>query len=290
MIKSMTGFGRASGAVNGINVTMEVKSLNSKFLEINLRLPAPFRDREMDIRMYLTKVLERGRVDISISMDESMVDTGVSLNTKAASGYIAQLKDLCNANGIDMKDIMPAFLQLPNITGMQRTDTSDETFAALQSLTAEAISRFNEFRAKEGSILMQDLLQCLTTIESDAEQVAANAPKRAENIRQRILQQLQSNSDNIVIDHNRFEQELIYYLERIDINEERVRLHSHCNYFRECIHAPDVSGKKLGFILQEIGREINTMGAKANDAAIQKMIIGMKDDLEKMKEQILNVL
>lgn len=290
MIKSMTGFGRASGAINGTSVTIEIKSLNSKFLEINLRLPAPFRDREMDLRLYLTKVLERGRVDVNISMDESMVDTGVSLNTKAASGYIAQLKELCSVNGIEIKDVMPAFLQLPNITGMQRTDTSDQTFAALQNLIAEAIARFNEFRVKEGNILMQDLLQCLTTIENDAEQVAANAPKRAENIRQRILQQLQTNSDNIVIDHNRFEQELIYYLERIDINEERVRLHSHCNYFRECINTPDASGKKLGFILQEIGREINTMGAKANDAAIQKMIIGMKDDLEKMKEQVLNVL
>lgn len=286
----MTGFGRASGMMNQNQVTVEIKSLNSKFLEINLRLAPSLRDREMDIRQHVMKTLERGKIDVNISLDESAMDTVTNFNHKVIAAYISELKNIGANNNIDIPNMMAIVAALPNAVSMQKTDTDDEAFDQLMSVLKSATSNFELFRASEGKNLLRDLLSCLKNIEQHLEEVNKLAPSRIENVKQRILQQLETVNDSINIDKNRFEQELIYYLERLDINEEKVRLISHMDYFRQHVQSQEASGKKLGFILQEMGREINTMGAKANDAKLQVHIINMKDDLEKMKEQILNIV
>ncbi|HRC32791.1 MAG TPA: YicC family protein [Bacteroidia bacterium] len=290
MVKSMTGFGRAVGHINNNQVTVEIKSLNSKFLEINLRLAQSLRDREMDIRQHIMKTLERGKIDISISVDETDMQSPTNFNRKVIDAYITELQSIATQNNIVIHDMLSIITALPNAVTLQKNETDDEAFAQLMKVVNDCIANFDQFRKKEGEALQQDLLNNLQSIENHLEQINSIAPHRIENIKQRILLQLEAASENITVDKNRFEQELIYFLERLDINEEKVRLISHLNYFTDHVKGKEVGGKKLGFIIQEMGREINTMGAKANDAAIQVHIINMKDDLEKMKEQVLNIV
>ncbi|MBL0053123.1 MAG: YicC family protein [Bacteroidetes bacterium] len=290
MVKSMTGFGRAVGHINNNQVTVEIKSLNSKFLEINLRLAQSLRDREMDIRQHIMKTLERGKIDISISVDETDMQSPTNFNRKVIDAYITELQSIATQNNIVIHDMLSIVTALPNAVTLQKNETDDEAFAQLMKVVNDCIANFDQFRKKEGEALQQDLLNNLQSIENHLEQINSIAPHRIENIKQRILLQLEAASENITVDKNRFEQELIYFLERLDINEEKVRLISHLNYFTDHVKGKEVGGKKLGFIIQEMGREINTMGAKANDAAIQVHIINMKDDLEKMKEQVLNIV
>ncbi len=286
----MTGFGRAVGHINNNQVTVEIKSLNSKFLEINLRLAQSLRDREMDIRQHIMKTLERGKIDISISVDETDMQSPTNFNRKVIDAYITELQSIATENNIVIHDMLSIVTALPNAVTLQKNETDDEAFAQLMKVVNDCIANFDQFRKKEGEALQQDLLNNLQSIENHLEQINSIAPHRIENIKQRILLQLEAASENITVDKNRFEQELIYFLERLDINEEKVRLISHLNYFTDHVKGKEVGGKKLGFIIQEMGREINTMGAKANDAAIQVHIINMKDDLEKMKEQVLNIV
>lgn len=286
----MTGFGRAVGHINNNQVTVEIKSLNSKFLEINLRLAQSLRDREMDIRQHIMKTLERGKIDISISVDETDMQSPTNFNRKVIDAYITELQSIAKQNNIVIHDMLSIVTALPNAVTLQKNETDDEAFAQLMKVVNDCIANFDQFRKKEGESLQQDLLNNLQSIENHLEQINSIAPHRIENIKQRILLQLEAASENITVDKNRFEQELIYFLERLDINEEKVRLISHLNYFTDHVKGKEVGGKKLGFIIQEMGREINTMGAKANDAAIQVHIINMKDDLEKMKEQVLNIV
>ena len=286
----MTGFGRAVGHINNNQVTVEIKSLNSKFLEINLRLAQSLRDREMDIRQHIMKTLERGKIDISISVDETDMQSPTNFNRKVIDAYITELQSIATQNNIVIHDMLSIITALPNAVTLQKNETDDEAFAQLMKVVNDCIANFDQFRKKEGEALQQDLLNNLQSIENHLEQINSIAPHRIENIKQRILLQLEAASENITVDKNRFEQELIYFLERLDINEEKVRLISHLNYFTDHVKGKEVGGKKLGFIIQEMGREINTMGAKANDAAIQVHIINMKDDLEKMKEQVLNIV
>ncbi len=286
----MTGFGRAVGHINNNQVTVEIKSLNSKFLEINLRLAQSLRDREMDIRQHIMKTLERGKIDISISVDETDMQSPTNFNRKVIDAYITELQSIATQNNIVIHDMLSIVTALPNAVTLQKNETDDDAFAQLMKVVNDCITNFDQFRKKEGESLQQDLLNNLQSIENHLEQINSIAPHRIENIKQRILLQLEAASENITVDKNRFEQELIYFLERLDINEEKVRLISHLNYFTDHVKGKEVGGKKLGFIIQEMGREINTMGAKANDAAIQVHIINMKDDLEKMKEQVLNIV
>lgn len=290
MVKSMTGFGRAVGHINNNQVTVEIKSLNSKFLEINLRLAQSLRDREMDIRQHIMKTLERGKIDISISVDETDMQSPTNFNRKVIDAYITELQSIATQNNIVIHDMLSIVTALPNAVTLQKNETDDEAFAQLMKVVNDCIANFDHFRKKEGESLQKDLLNNLQSIENHLEQINGIAPQRIENIKQRILLQLEAAAENITVDKNRFEQELIYFLERLDINEEKVRLISHLNYFTDHVKGKEVGGKKLGFIIQEMGREINTMGAKANDATIQVHIINMKDDLEKMKEQVLNIV
>lgn len=286
----MTGYGAASGVVAGHKLTIEIRSLNSKFFELNMRLPPAFRDKEADLRMEISKTAERGKLDFMITFDNSELARKSSVNKEIFKAYYEELKSLADTLNFQEQNWVDVIMKLPQVMNNEKSDLSDEQWQELLKVVREASAKFNTFRCEEGSVLEKDLEERISCILRLLDEVAPFEKERVENIRQRLYKSLAEIRESAGVDENRFEQELIFYIEKLDISEEKIRLRSHCNYFIETMRSSEANGKKLGFITQELGREINTLGAKANDASIQRKVVEMKDELEKLKEQLANVL
>ena len=286
----MTGFGRAAGEVNGTMVTVEIRSLNSKFLELGLRMPQAFNEKEMELRSQFMKEFERGKVDVSIIMANGTDDQQLTFNRDLIKAYIKEFKTIEKENKISPTDYLRVVTGLPNVMSAKKTAVDETTWKKIEKLIKTAVQAFNAFRLQEGKLLEEEFAGRLKSIEKHLKIIEKLEPERIKSFRARINQSLAEVVENVKIDQNRFEQEMIYYIEKLDVSEEKFRLRSHCNYYMENLKSKDANGKKLGFIIQEIGREINTLGSKANHAAMQQHVVEMKDDLEKMKEQIANVL
>ena len=292
MIKSMTGFGVAGLENEQMIVQVEIRSLNSKFLDLSIRSPRQFADKEPEIRNQVQEILDRGKVNVSIEfIAKGGQNLPVSINQELFKTYYQEFKSLADQVGEKPADLFKLALQAPNVinTISQERDENEE-WAAIKTILGEALRKCDGFRKDEGASLYQKLNENIEVIRTGLEKIKTEEPKRKEKIQQRIRGHFANWMEENSFDANRFEQELIYYFEKVDITEELVRLATHLDYFQKTMKEDAQQGKKLGFISQEIGREINTIGSKANDAEIQKHVILMKDELEKIKEQSLNVL
>jgi uncharacterized protein (TIGR00255 family) len=284
---SMTGFGKVSMQVAGKKITCEVKSLNSKQTDINLRLPAVYREKEDVLRKMSATALERGKIDVNIYCEITAADKAPEINIELAEHYLSQLKSLASKSQIE-GDFIGALLRMPDILHTPNDEVSEEEWKVLLECVQQALDKLKEHRATEGNMLKVDLKKRLEAIEIRQKAMPDYEEERMQRIKdklQRALTELKADPDQ-----NRYEQELIFYLEKLDITEEKVRLSAHLTYFDELMAQGGAIGKKLGFVGQEIGREINTMGSKANHAGMQKLVVEMKDELEKIKEQVLNIL
>jgi len=290
MIQSMTGFGRAEGNYNNKKITIELRSLNSKGLDLNVKMASVYRDNELPLRKYLGDILKRGKIDCSIYFELAEGEKKLSLNKPLIKQYYAELKALSDDLDIKAEDWMSLLVKLPDAMQTERLELDPDEWKYILSLIDVAVNNLQEFRNQEGLSLHDDLSNNINNIAEGLEAVESLLPVRSTKVREKLRAALEELADKTSLDENRFEQELIYYLEKLDISEERTRLRNHLSYFAETMGTPNSEGKKLGFIAQEIGREVNTIGSKANDADIQKRVVGMKDDLEKIKEQVLNVL
>ena len=291
MIKSMTGYGIASFDSGNTKYTVEIKSLNSKFLELSLRLPKSFSDKEFQLRNDCSKQIERGKVNLSLNVEKA--DTVVSaagIDKELLKHYYHQLKAVSDDLNEPANNLLQIALGLPEVVKYEEETVSEDEWKIAEKTFKQAMAAFQQFRNDEGKVLEQDAKYRIGIILKNLELVEIEEPKRVPVIRERLDQFLTEAVGREAIDQNRFEQELIYYIDKLDITEEKIRLKTHCDYFIETLKNDDANGKKLGFISQEIGREINTIGSKANDANIQKLVVGMKEELEKIKEQLLNVL
>ena len=285
MIKSMTGFGKAEIQIENKNYILELRSLNSKGLELSCRLPAQFREIELHLKKIIVESLKRGKVDLSLNVENIDQPNARNINLAAVNQYIEQLSKIQDADRLELLKIA---IKLPDTLKTEINDIDDKEIKTIKGLLRKALISLNEFRSHEGDRLAKDFKIRLTNLQTLIDQINKEDPERIEKIENKLkasLEELQ-----IEIDQNRFEQELIYYIEKLDITEEKVRLSNHIEYFTNTMENPGSSGKKLGFIAQEMGREINTIGSKANHAGLQKIVIQMKDELEKIKEQLLNVL
>ncbi|HYK76946.1 MAG TPA: YicC/YloC family endoribonuclease [Daejeonella sp.] len=291
MIKSMTGYGLTVKDFAKAKYTVEVKSLNSKFLELSLKLPKAFSDKEFMLRTELSKQIERGKVNVNITVEypETALKTAV-INQELLKVYYQQLKSAADQFGDNGSNLLQMALNFPEVVQYENDGISEDEWKLLQQTIEEALKNFQKFRLDEGNILKQDLVLRINNILTSMKLVEEQEPNRISVIRERLNNYLEEAVGRENIDQNRFEQELIFYIDKLDITEEKIRLKSHCDYFLAALEDKDANGKKLGFISQEIGREINTMGSKANDARIQQLVVGMKEELEKIKEQLLNVL
>lgn len=290
MIKSMTGFGKGEASFGTKKITVELRSLNSKQLDLNIKLPALYRQSETELRNLVAQQLQRGKVDLFVSVESQQVETSAHINREIFREYLRQLNDALAFSGIDADydAMLPVLMRMPDVVSVEAERVTEEESAALMAAAADAVERLDAFRVQEGAVLIADLLRRVDLIERYREEVVPFEKARTETIRARILDNL--SKLGVEVDRNRLEQEMIYYLEKLDITEEKVRLENHCRYFREVAAGEEAPGRKLGFIAQEMGREINTMGSKANESNIQILVVRMKDELEKIKEQVLNIL
>ncbi len=291
MLYSMTGYGRAEQAIGDKNFLVELKSLNGKQFDLRLNIPALLKPYEFDVRNLLNEGLQRGSVECNITIKLNGANKPVTINTDLAKAYFQPVAQLANELGLATGDILSTILKLPDVITPSTEMLSEAEWAHFESLLKEAIAQLNNHRKEEGKSIEADLLVRLNNIEEQQQLITQLEPLRRTKIKEGLMKVLEENVGKENYDPNRLEQELIYYIEKIDISEEQVRLNNHCTYFRTVMNEPGLSkGKKLSFILQEFGREINTTGSKAYDATMQKAVILMKDELEKAKEQILNVL
>ncbi len=287
----MTGFGRAEKNVNDKTFLIDIKSLNGKQFELNLKLPAFLKPFEFDIRKILSEKLGRGSVDCTISLKETGQAKPVSINTELAKAYFKPLAELSAALNLDTTHILSTLVKMPEVITPTGETLTDEEWNQFKSILAAAIENLGEHRIEEGKSLEDELLTRINNICIHQAEVQKLEPLRKQKTKEGLRKLLEDNVGKENYDPNRLEQELVYYIEKMDLTEEQVRLKNHCEYFKQILNEPDESkGKKLSFILQEIGREINTTGSKAYDSAIQKSVVMMKDELEKAKEQVLNVL
>ena len=290
MVKSMTGFGKGEATLQNKRITVEIRSLNSKQLDLSLRLPAVYRQSEYELRNVIARTIQRGKVDVFVSVESQSVETSARINREVFREYLRQINDTLAFAGIDADydAILPVIMRLPDVVATESEAISEEEHAALIAAAEAAAAQLDAFRTQEGAILIADLLRRVELIERYRDEVVPFEKARTETIRTRILDNLAKLP--VEVDRNRLEQEMIFYLEKLDITEEKVRLTNHCKYFREVAAGEEGAGRKLGFIAQEMGREINTMGSKANESNIQILVVKMKDELEKIKEQVLNIL
>ena len=290
MVKSMTGFGKGEAALRNKKITVEIRSLNSKQLDLSLRLPAVYRQSEYEIRNLIARTIQRGKVDVFVTVESQAVETSARINREVFREYLRQMNDTLSFSGIDAgyDAILPVIMRLPDVVATEAEAISEEEHAALLAAVEAAAAHLDAFREQEGAILIADLLRRVELIEQYKTEVVPFEKARTETVKARILDNLSKLA--VDVDRNRLEQEMIFYLEKLDITEEKVRLTNHCNYFREVVSSEEGAGRKLGFIAQEMGREINTMGSKANEPNIQILVVKMKDELEKIKEQVLNIL
>ncbi len=291
MLHSMTGYGRAETNFNDKTLLIEVKSLNGKQFDLRLNIPSLLKPYEVEIRNKLNETLFRGSVECSISVKSNGVSKPVSINTALAKSYYQPIVELANELGIEKENLLSTLLKMPDVVSSTNEVISEEEWKAISNLLQSAINQLIQHRKDEGKSIEKDLLERVAAIEGQQANIAVHEPNRRIKIKDGLVKLLEQHVGVDKYDTSRLEQELIYYIEKIDISEEKVRLTNHCGYFKEVLKEADASkGKKLSFILQEMGREINTTGSKANDIEIQKAVILMKDELEKAKEQILNVL
>lgn len=285
----MTGFGKGTASSGGKKLTVEIRSLNSKQLDLNMRLPFQYREKEAEIRSLISKNAERGKVDFSIyfeSVDQAEPGT---INKTLARAYYQELYNLSTELGATTSDLFSLTLKMPDVLKAERAEVEEQEWEGLRAALDEALINFNQFRSQEGEVLKKELSGRINSIASLLNQVAALDQERIPAVREKLMKNISEVISRETLDNNRFEQEVIYYIEKLDITEEKVRLNAHLEYFLKTMEE-ESAGRKLGFITQEIGREINTIGSKANDAGIQKLVVLKKDELEKIKEQLLNVL
>jgi uncharacterized protein (TIGR00255 family) len=291
MIKSMTGYGKAIAETPQKKITIEIKSLNSKQLDLNTKMPWLYKEKEPEIRTLISQKLDRGKIDFSIYCDMLDNEIVTVINKTAVRNYYNQFKEIAADLRIDLDDqIFTAIMKLPDTLKTEKAEMPQGEWDIVKSQIIESITMLDLYRIEEGNSIMIDLKKCIEKILSFLEAAETFESGRITKIREKLNSILEDNVGSENIDKNRFEQELIFYMEKYDINEEKVRLRTHCEYFTETLNTPSPNGKILSFIAQEIGREINTIGSKANDASIQKLVVMMKDELEKIKEQTLNVL
>jgi uncharacterized protein (TIGR00255 family) len=291
MIKSMTGFGKSGCLCEGKTVFVEVRTLNSKTLDINIKVPGAYRPYEHELRAIISQHLTRGKVDMVIGFENGNGQPELAINKPLLEAYFLELSAMARGLGIaESSDLFPALLRLPEVFNQQNQTADDNEWKQVLTCIEDALVQTNTFRVSEGKHLEHDLKERILMIRKLLAQVEPLEGARKEAIKNKLIKGLNDITENIQHDPNRFEQELIYYLEKLDISEEKVRLDKHLEYFEETLDSDESSGKKLGFIAQEIGREINTIGSKANDAGIQKIVVQMKNELEKVKEQLMNIL
>lgn len=290
MIRSMTGFGKATGSAGSNLITVEVKSLNSKFLELNLRVPSVYKDKDLELRNEITKAVERGKVDFIVTIEQAPGSRKSAFNKDVIKQYYEDFNDLKKDLKLTSADYLNIIMRLPNVLNLEKSEADAKEWKVIETVSRKALAAFNDFRIKEGKVLHKDFEGRISAIKEHLKKIEKIEPGRIKSIKGRLNKGLEEVSESNQIDKNRFEQELIYYIEKIDITEEKVRLRSHLTFFTDTLKEADSNGKKIGFILQEIGREINTIGSKANDAIIQRHVVQMKDELEKMKEQAANII
>lgn len=291
MIKSMTGFGKTKLETNNKVLNIEIRTLNSKQLDLNIRMPYLYKEKELEIRSLLGKQLVRGKIDLSINIEQSSIDSVPEINKILASNYFDQIKELSNELNIEApSDPFSIILKMPEILTSSKEELKKEEWEDLLKGIKDTIAKVDEFRSQEGSHLIIDFVNRINEIQNLLDEILPFEKARVPRIKERINNNLRSFLEDINKDKNRLEQEMIFYLEKLDLTEEKIRLAKHCEYFLETINREENAGKKLAFISQEIGREVNTLGSKANDADIQKIVVLMKDNLEKIKEQLFNIL
>ena len=290
MIKSMTGFGKGEACYADKKFRVELRSLNSKQLDLSVKLPGKYRAVEAELRSIITRELQRGKVDCYVSVEAATAETSAHINAEAFKAYAAELRKVCGDNAIaaDGDALIHAILRMPDVITSEEQEVADEELRAIIEAAEAAAQQLDAFRKQEGEILIADLLRRIDLIEQYRHDVEPYEAARVETIKNRIRENIEKLQ--IDVDNNRLEQEMIYYIEKLDITEEKVRLDNHCKYFREVAAEEEAPGRKLGFIAQELGREINTMGSKSNEAEMQRLVVKMKDELEKIKEQVLNIL
>ncbi len=288
MIKSMTGFGKGEATVDDKKIRVELRSLNSKQLDLSIKLPGKYRAAEAEMRSIITRELQRGKVDCFVSFEAATAETSAHINREAFKAYAKELREVCVENNVTTDSFLNAVLRMPDVITSEEREVSEAELAAIIEATKAACAELNNFRIQEGAILIADLLGRIDLIEKYRHEVEQFEGARVETIKNRIRENIEKLQ--LEVDNNRLEQEMIFYIEKLDITEEKVRLDNHCNYFREVAAEEEAPGRKLGFIAQELGREINTMGSKSNEANMQRLVVKMKDELEKIKEQVLNIL
>ncbi len=289
MLKSMTGFGKATKEFEKRTVNVEIRSLNSKGMDLSLRLSNSYREFELDLRSEISRLLERGKVDLSIYVESKNTEAPVEINSDLAKEYQRKIKQLATDLNEPANDVLNQILKMPDVLKSERREPDENEWKEIKSVIAEAVESLNKFRLQEGKSIEKDFTDHLGLIQNCLNKIIELDKSRLAGIKERIKGNLNEVIGADKIDTNRFEQELIYYIEKLDINEEKVRLKTHLDYFLTTMREPS-GGRKLNFIAQEIGREINTIGSKANHAEMQKLVVLMKDELEKIKEQTSNVL
>lgn len=285
MIQSMTGYGKEVVQLPSKTISIEIKSLNSKGLDLNTRVPSAYREKELEIRDLLAKSLQRGKIDFSLYIEVTGEEVSTKVNEAAVKQYIQQLANVVNGDPVEL---LKMAVRMPDALKTEREEIDEKEYDAILKGIETALEAINTYRTDEGSVLENDFLERSKSISKLLEEVIAIDPDRIDAVKERLRKAVADIKEKV--DENRFEQELIYYLEKYDITEEKVRLQNHLDYFEQALKSKDSNGKKLGFITQEIGREINTIGSKANYAPMQQIVVQMKDELEKIKEQALNVL
>lgn len=286
MIQSMTGFGKATLQLPTKKITVEIKSLNSKGLDLNVRMPSLYREMELGLRNQISQSLERGKVDFSLYIEVTGEETSTKVNAPIVKAYISQMREILAT--ADETELMKMAVRMPDALKTERDEIDENEWKTILNVISEALTNITTFRTDEGASLEKEFQLRIANIRSYMEQALDLDPERIQNIKNKL--QTAIDDLKVTVDENRFEQELIYYLEKLDITEEKVRLTNHLDYFIETLNNNEANGRKLGFITQEMGREINTMGSKSNHAGMQKLVVQMKDELEKIKEQVLNVL
>jgi len=286
MIYSMTGFGKALVQLPLKKITVEIKSLNSKNLDLSVRLPQPYKEKELEIRNVIAQQLERGKIECSLFIEVTGEETSATLNAPIVKAYIAQMKNIIP--DADATELMKMAVRMPDALKVERSEVDEQEWNEIVKVLNQALVNINEFRAQEGEKLGNDFVNRITNIRSSMKEIEGYEVERIQTVKDRLLQNLKELEVNI--DESRYAQEVVYYIEKLDINEEKVRLTNHLDYFIETMNSKEHAGRKLGFIAQEMGREINTMGSKSNHAEMQKLVVKMKDELEKIKEQVLNIL
>lgn len=291
MLQSMTGFGKATCEYNNKKIVIEVKSLNSKQLDVSIKIPNLYREKELEIRNEISQKLERGKIDFSLFIENVGKETTTQFNQAIIEGYYQQINNLSEYLGINPpNNWFDLFLRLPDSLKTDISELDEEEWQTVKKAMQQAFDELVAFRVQEGKAIENVFYNKINNIQQLLSEIASYETERIEKIKAKLEEELKSISDKVDYDKNRMEQELIYYIEKLDINEEKTRLQNHLNYFIQVLEEEQAQGKKLGFIAQEIGREINTLGAKANHSEIQKIVVKMKDELEQIKEQIMNVL